>query len=381
MGAQARSAHGTTIEHQPAGDSTFRNIGEVKDVTLPALTRDVIDTTTHSDEVDSAIPGGILHLGELEFEVCWNPDDGDNTTFSDDLREASRSHQRLQDSAVDGTIDGFRVQHPGGRTTVFSGFVTSVSEEAPVNDLSMVSVSVKPINAIQYNTPGFLVIEYAASNGAPAGDAVTEVLVRQDIAADLTDPSGTTGTISYQWQRKSPGLEWSDIDSGYPGEDSDRGSYIVYDNDEGNRLRCIATYTDAVSGTSRTVNSSPTGEIGENNIFWVVSVTGTVTDHTDGTEGTLDTAAAGDPVFRAKLAEGLTAPASGGYKWQSRADADSSWANIPASSLESPFNNGDNQTIKIDTDNLAAGEHIRVRVTYTEDSVDKVVYSDPIILT
>ena len=277
MGAQARSAHGTTIEHQPAGDSTFRNIGEVKDVTLPALTRDVIDTTTHSDKVDSAIPGGILHLGELEFEVNWNPDDGDNTTFSSTLRESSRSHQRLQDSVVDGTIDGFRVTHPGGRTTVFSGFVTSVSEEAPVNDLSMVSVSVKPINAIQYNTPGFVVLtslQMGTGTDNSRYEYNSTTATNDHIRATLSEPSGdlstTAGDYKFSFQSKSPGLEWTALATGSTDQDAASATataayddYTLLESDVGNRIRAKVVYTDPSSKTEKTVFSPASPEIVE----------------------------------------------------------------------------------------------------------------------
>ena len=58
------SAHGTIIKRNS------ENIAEVKDITLPALTRKPIDTSTHNSDDDSYVMG-IRRKGELQFMVNW----------------------------------------------------------------------------------------------------------------------------------------------------------------------------------------------------------------------------------------------------------------------------------------------------------------------
>jgi hypothetical protein len=121
------SAHGTKI---------FRNtveIAEVKDITLPTLTRKPIDTSTHNSDDDSYVMG-IRRKGELQFMVNWLA--VDEPTHSAD--------SGLLDAWAEGSKDRYDIEFPDGSNWLFSGFVSNIGVKAPVDGVLDASISIRP---------------------------------------------------------------------------------------------------------------------------------------------------------------------------------------------------------------------------------------------
>ena len=121
------SAHGTQISRNGTP------IAEVKDITLPALTRKPIDTSTHNSDDDSYVMG-IGRKGELQFMVNWLATDEPTHDATDGLLDAW----------AEGSKDQYDVTFPDGSNWLFSGFVSNIGPKAPVDGVLEASISVRP---------------------------------------------------------------------------------------------------------------------------------------------------------------------------------------------------------------------------------------------
>jgi hypothetical protein len=117
----------------PAGGSvSFIDIGELGDLTPPALTRNPIETTTHNESDDRYIVG-IRRHGELSMNLNFVPGLG------------SQDHLTgLQKKWFDGTRNIYRITYPDGSAWLFSGFVTGFEPDAPVDDRLSADVTIRP---------------------------------------------------------------------------------------------------------------------------------------------------------------------------------------------------------------------------------------------
>jgi hypothetical protein len=134
------SAQGTLIARSPnTPDSpTFTEIAELRDITPPALTRNPLETTTHNEDDDAYIVG-IRRHGDLTMQMNFVPDN------------ATQDHLTgLQKAWYDGTCDLYRLTFPDGSAWVFSGYVTSVAPDAPVDDVLTAEVSIRPTGQHQF---------------------------------------------------------------------------------------------------------------------------------------------------------------------------------------------------------------------------------------
>lgn len=138
------SAQGTKIFRSPdpnwppespvGGPVDFSEIGELRDITPPALTRNEIEMTTHNEEDDSYVVG-IRRHGTMTFNVNFVPSDSD----------VGHDHLTgLQKAWFDGTRDIYKVQYPDGSSWLFSGFVSNFAPSAPVDDRLSADVSIRP---------------------------------------------------------------------------------------------------------------------------------------------------------------------------------------------------------------------------------------------
>lgn len=136
------SAQGTIIRRSPdpawppsapvGGSVLFTDIGELRDITPPALSRNEIELTNHNDQDDSYIVG-IRRHGTMTVNVNFVP------------TLASHDHLTgLQKAWFDGTRDIYQIEYPDGTIWVFSGFVTNVGPSAPVDDRLSADVSIRP---------------------------------------------------------------------------------------------------------------------------------------------------------------------------------------------------------------------------------------------
>jgi predicted secreted protein len=130
--SNAISAQGTILARQAGGAGSFVDVAELRDTKPPALTRNEIETTNHNDEDDSIIVG-IRRKQAMTVTIGFLPDN------------ATHDHLTgLQQSWDDGDLDGWKVTYPDGSGIIFSGYVTNVSPNAPVDDGLTADVTIKP---------------------------------------------------------------------------------------------------------------------------------------------------------------------------------------------------------------------------------------------
>lgn len=142
---EGMSAHGTLIAVSPdplwppqtpvGGAVTFVTIAQLRDITPPPKTRNVIELTNQNDGDDTAVVG-VRRKGEMQFGINYVPDNlthdqtiGVNKDWQDGLRKI------------------FRLTYPDGTQWMFSGFYTNISEAAPVDDALTADITVKPTGA------------------------------------------------------------------------------------------------------------------------------------------------------------------------------------------------------------------------------------------
>jgi hypothetical protein len=145
MSENAISAHGTKIERQTAGAGPFEILGEVRDITLPGLTRNEIETTSHNDD-EEHFTVGIRRKGPMDFQIGYRP--------------SLDTHKNLVTSWRNGSRDVWRVTFPdgpdpdtprvGGTQWLFSGYVTNVSPSAPMDDGLVADCTVRPTNTMTF---------------------------------------------------------------------------------------------------------------------------------------------------------------------------------------------------------------------------------------
>jgi hypothetical protein len=136
MSENAISAQGTLIARQPLGSGPFTTIGELRDITGPALMRNPIEVTAHND-VEEHFVVGIRRKGELTFQIGFLP-----TLASHD------SQTGLIQAWQDGSRDVYRVTYPDGSMWLFSGYVTNIGASAPVDDGLVADVTIRPTNTM-----------------------------------------------------------------------------------------------------------------------------------------------------------------------------------------------------------------------------------------
>lgn len=123
------SAHGTLISR--AGTV----IGELKDITPPALTRNALELTTHNDPDDAYIVG-IRRRGEMTFTVNFLPS-GETVAMNG-----------LVKAWMDGSFDEYILTYPDTTKWIFSGYVTNIAPTAPVDGPLEASITIRPSNAM-----------------------------------------------------------------------------------------------------------------------------------------------------------------------------------------------------------------------------------------
>lgn len=126
MESNAISAHGTIVKRNGTA------IAELRDLTPPALSRKVIETTNHNSDDDSYVVG-IRRKGEMSFELGFLNDDPthDNTTG-------------LMSAWSTGSKDLYEIDFPDGGIWLFSGFVSNIGPKSPVDDGQTASISIRP---------------------------------------------------------------------------------------------------------------------------------------------------------------------------------------------------------------------------------------------
>ncbi len=130
--SDALSPHGTLIARETA-PGVFTTIGELGDLTPPALQRPSTEVTPHNDNIDGYVVG-VLKRGEVTFPINFIPTDGTHD-------ESTGLIKSMDDSA----LDGWRITWVDATTWVFSGYVTNFAPSAPAREgVFSADVTIRP---------------------------------------------------------------------------------------------------------------------------------------------------------------------------------------------------------------------------------------------
>jgi hypothetical protein len=140
MPNDAISAQGTLIARAPAATpTTFANIGNMMDISGPALMRNEIETTSHNDTEES-FTVGIKRKGPLTFQLGYLPGNPSHGLVSGLLKAWN-----------DGSRDVYKITWPDSTLWLFSGYVVNFAPGAPVDDLLTADVTIRPTHQGIYN--------------------------------------------------------------------------------------------------------------------------------------------------------------------------------------------------------------------------------------
>lgn len=148
---QGISAHGTVIARRPGSaglGEPFTPIGELGDITMPGLSRNEFDTTSHNQDIDSYVLG-VLRRDSVTFPIFFNN--------ADPTHDASTG---LWSAIIGNTFDGYKITQPDGAVWMFSGRVQAMNQTAPVDGIQTANVTIRPSGAFYLN--GTLVGEEAS---------------------------------------------------------------------------------------------------------------------------------------------------------------------------------------------------------------------------
>ncbi|MCS6297164.1 MAG: outer capsid protein Hoc [Nitrospira sp.] len=132
--SDAIAAYGTLLKRGDGNTpETFTNIAEVKSISGPNMSSDVIDVTTHSSAAAGAWREKIASLidpGELSFDINFIPD--------------AAGHIALRTDFVNRTKRNFKIQFPNIAATTWTieGIVTGFECEAPTDDVLAASITI-----------------------------------------------------------------------------------------------------------------------------------------------------------------------------------------------------------------------------------------------
>ena len=126
----AITSHGTLIKRNGT------TIGELRDITMPSLTRNTFDTSNQND-ADDSYTIGIRRKGDLTFGINFLP--------SGDASHGTSAG--LMKAWVDGSKDLYQGIYPDGSSWYCSGYVTQIAPKAPVDGSLSADITIKLTNA------------------------------------------------------------------------------------------------------------------------------------------------------------------------------------------------------------------------------------------
>lgn len=135
------NAHGTLVYRQPAATpGVFTAIGNLGDVTPPALSRNSADVTAQADNIDFYVMG-VLRRSELTFPVFFASGEATHTETSG-----------LYYSMINKSTDGWKIVFPDNFTIIFSGAVSNLGHSQPVEGGQVMNVSIRPSGLMKINS-------------------------------------------------------------------------------------------------------------------------------------------------------------------------------------------------------------------------------------
>ena len=136
----AEQAYGITFKFTPNGGSE-QTVGELVDITPPAITKDVIETTAHDSGGIKTYLGGLVDFGECSITVNYDPDGSQHA--------AARDLAKTVNDAAD-TSFTITYNDAGATTETFSGIVTGFTQETPIDDKMSATFTIKVTGSVTY---------------------------------------------------------------------------------------------------------------------------------------------------------------------------------------------------------------------------------------
>lgn len=130
-------AYGTILQVDHDSNGSFTAIGQLADLNGPQGDVDAVDVTTHdSPSARREFKPGLVDEGTVDFELVWDP--------------ADSTHQILSTLRGARTVCPWRIVWVNGTTTSFSGFVTTMSPVAPVDDKLACSFTIRTTGVVTW---------------------------------------------------------------------------------------------------------------------------------------------------------------------------------------------------------------------------------------
>tara|TARA_R100000773_G_scaffold18445_1_gene16701 strand:- start:12283 stop:12720 length:438 start_codon:yes stop_codon:yes gene_type:complete len=135
--------------HYRKDGGTFAELGEITDITPPAISRDLIETTNHGSNVKSYL-GGLVDYGEVSVTVNYDPDGTDDIG----LRGLATGGTYDSGSASENPANyEFKVTYADAGATVetFNGIVTGFETSSPIDAQLTATITIKVSGAVSYS--------------------------------------------------------------------------------------------------------------------------------------------------------------------------------------------------------------------------------------
>ena len=119
-----------------ASPEVFTTIANLGDIDGPELASNMEDVTSHDSTggYEEALPDGVLGIGEISFEINYDP--------------AAATHKNsaggLIHAFANKTKRNYQLVYAGGGTWAFPAYVTKFTPKAPVRGVLKADVSIKP---------------------------------------------------------------------------------------------------------------------------------------------------------------------------------------------------------------------------------------------
>lgn len=131
-----QQAYGIGLQWDADGSGDFTSVANITDLTPPAITKDVIETTSHGDSGIKQFVGGLVDFGELSVTVNYDNDDSTQATLrtlalTANEASASQFYFKIVYADSGATIESFR------------GTVTGFSQEAPIDGVQTATITIK----------------------------------------------------------------------------------------------------------------------------------------------------------------------------------------------------------------------------------------------
>jgi len=136
----AKKGFGTKFQYTTDGGTTWTDVGEIIDVSPPAPSKDVIDTTHHGSVAGTRTKmGGLVDPGQSSIEVQF---DTENATHQELQTRANSAHEEPEN---------YRIVYPAGTITEFDAVCTGCSPVVPMEDKLTQTYSFDNSGVIDYD--------------------------------------------------------------------------------------------------------------------------------------------------------------------------------------------------------------------------------------